>query len=593
MKPLARHLLGWIFLGLSSDLFQVSAGRGFYPSPLIFTAIISPTMSKTQHVPVLIVGGGIVGLSASLFLSQHSIHSLLIERHSGTSIHPRARSVNARTMELYRSLGIDAAIREAGATLAPSMGILAGSSLASVIEPKPRQEGTREIPLTGLFADQSPEKGQRGTQDAIEPVLLRAARERGGEVRFYVECLGTEQDENGVTATLRDRESGETNVVEAKYCIAADGAESPIRKQLRVKTSGQGTLGHMLNILFHADLKALVEKREFSLCVIERPEVRGLLTSINNSDRWVFHLSYNPAKGEKVEDFRPERCVELLRLALGIPELDIGIKSILPWKPSARFAEQLQCGRIFLAGDAAHQMTPYAGQGANTGIADAHNLAWKLAAVLEGHARPKLLETYDMERRPVGKVAVELSAAAADERGNLAVKRSLGAAWGLVRRLFIISGFGYTYTSGAIVEEDTSPLGGITWRAWTLHSLFLSLDGRPGTRAPHVWVQGGKRISTIDLFGKKFVLLAGPDGQLWKDAAKTVASAMGVDIEAYCVGLNGDLVDSKDEFRTAAGISSRGALLVRPDGFVALRERRQPADFEERLEKAIKKALCL
>lgn len=551
-------------------------------------------MAQIRYVPVLIVGGGIVGLSSSLFLSQHSVHSLLVERHAGTSIHPRSRSVNVRTMELYRALGIGAAIREAGATLAPSMGILTGSSLVSVIEPRRRQDGTRKVPLAGSFADQSPEKWQRGTQDAIEPILLAAAREKGGEVRFYVECLNIEQDENGVTATLLDRETGKTNVVKSEYCVAADGAESPIRKWLGVKMTGQGTLGHMLNILFHADLKALVEKREFSLCVIDRPEVHGLLTSINNSDRWVFHLSYDPAKGERVEDFPPEKCVELLLLALGIPELDIEIKSILPWEPSARFVEQLQHGRIFLAGDAAHQMTPYAGQGANSGIADVHNLAWKLAAVLKGQAKPKLLETYDAERKPVAQMAVEVSAAAADDRGNLAVKMSLRTAWSLIQRLIITTGFGYTYRSRAIVEEDTGPLGGITWRAWTLPSLFLSLDGRPGTRAPHVWVvQDGKRISTIDLFGNSFVLLAGPDGQSWKDAAKIVASAIGDHLKAYCIGPNGDLVDGKDEFRTAAGISLKGALLVRPDGFVAWRQRRQSADFKERLEKAMKEVLCL
>ena len=551
-------------------------------------------MAQTQHVPVLIVGGGIVGLSASLFLSQHPIHSLLVERHAGTSIHPRSRSINARTMELYRALGICAAIRDAGATLTPSMGMFTGPSLASVIEPRPRTEGTREPPLAGLFADHSPEKWQRGTQDVIEPILLEAARRKGGEVRFYVECLGMEQDETGVTATLLDRETGKTNVVKAEYCIAADGAGSPIRKWLGVKTGGQGILGHMLNILFHADLKALVEKREFSLCVIDSPGVRGLFTSINNSDRWVFHLSYDPAKGEKVEDFPPERCVELLRLALGISDLEIEVKSILPWAPSAMFVEQLQHDRIFLAGDAAHQMTPYAGQGANSGVAEVHNLAWKLAAVLEGYAKPKLLETYDMERKPVAQVAVEVSAAAADERGNLAVNKSLRTGWSLVQRLLITTGLWYTYRSGAIVQEDTRPLGGITWRAWTMPSLLLSLDGRPGTRAPHAWVvQDGKRISTIDLFGTNFVLLAGSDGQSWKDAAKTVASVTGFDLEAYSVGTNGDLVDAKDKFRIAAGISPRGALLVRPDGFVAWRERWQPADVQERLEKAMKKALCL
>lgn len=562
------------------------------------SSTISPTtMVQAIHVPVLIVGGGIVGLSASLFLSQQGVHSLVVERRSGTSIHPRARSVNSRTMELYRSLGIAAAIRDAGVALAPSKGILSGSSLAAVMEKRPRRPEGGDgggMPLPGLLYAHTPEKGQFGTQDEIEPVLLRAARDKGGDVRFYVECLGVEQDEAGVTAALRDRQSGERYEVKAQYCIAADGAGSPIRRQLGVKTVGQGALGHMLNILFRADLKALVDRREFSLFVVHRPQVHGLLTAINNSDRWVFHLSYDPAKGEKVEDFPPERCIDLLRLVLGIPDLDISITSVLPWEPSATLVEQLQHDRIFLAGDAAHQMTPYGGQGATSGIAEVHNLAWKFAAVLKGHATPQLLETYDEERWPVAKVAVEVSAAAADERGILAVKLSLKSLVVMVRIAFLVSGFAYCYTSRAIVEEDRSPLGGVTWRPWTVPSLVLSLDGRPGKRAPHVWVmQDGKRISTIDVLGRSFVLLTGREGRSWKDAAKRVASARGLDLQVFCVGPEGDLVDVKDQFRVAAGISPTGALLARPDGFVAMRERREPADMQARLDMALKKALCL
>ena len=162
------------------------------------------------HVPVLIIGGGIVGLSASLFLAHHGIHSLLIERHSGTPIHPRARSVNARTMEIYRSIGIDEAVREAGLTLALSFGIYTGASLREVIEPKPRREGPRKVPGMGLFGRISPVIGSWGTQDLIEPVLLAAARERGVDARFYTDCVAVEQDGEGVKAILRERESDNT-----------------------------------------------------------------------------------------------------------------------------------------------------------------------------------------------------------------------------------------------------------------------------------------------------------------------------------------------------------------------------------------------
>ncbi len=353
-------------------------------------------------------------------------------------------------------------------------------------------------------------------------------------------------------------------------------------------------MGHLLNILFHADLKSLVHQREFSLCRIERPEVCGLFTSINNSDRWVFHLLYGPSKGEKASDFPPERCKELLRIALDMPEIQIDIESILPWEASVRIAERLQHRRIFLAGDAAHQTPPWAGQGANSGIADAYNLAWKLAAVLEQHASKALLETYDAERIPVGRAAAEASASGVDERGLLSMKWNLTVAMGWLRRMPLMSGHGYCYTSRAICVEDTSPLGGMTWRPWTLPSLFLSIDGRPGRRAPHVWVDyQGKRISTLDLFRKNFVLLAGEGGAAWLEAAKKVSSILGMAVDAYCLGPEGDLVTSKGEFESAAGISSRGAILVRPDDFVAWRERRQPSDHQAKLEQALRQVLCL
>ncbi|KAH0844457.1 hypothetical protein AYO21_00928 [Fonsecaea monophora] len=551
-------------------------------------------MSSDTNVPVIIIGGGIVGLSASNFLAYHGIHSMVIERHKGTSIHPRARSVNARTMELYRRLGIEDLVHEAGASLSPSGGIYRGTSLKEVIEPKPRSGGLRKFPWTGFLAPLSPVNGTFVTQDMIEPVLLDVAKGHGVDVRFNTECLSVEQDEKSVTAVLKDRQTGVNVTVRGRYLIAADGAESPIRNHLGVATTGRGTMGHLLNILFHADLKYLVQGREFSLCKIERPEVTGLLTSINNDDRWVFHLLYDPSKGEQPSDFPPEKCRELLRLALGVGDVEIDIKSILPWKPSVRVAEQLQQGRIFLAGDAAHQMPPWGGQGANTGIADVHNLAWKLAAILRGHASERLLETYDVERIPVARAAAEFSASMADENGIISTRGRFALLRLIARGFRLLSGHGCYYTSRAICTEDTSPLGGLTWRPWTWPSLLLSIDGRPGTRVPHLWVEHqGKRVSTLDLCGTTFVLFAGGDGTPWVEAARKVSAALSVEIATYVVGPNGDLLCPPGRLESAAGISSCGAILVRPDDFVAWRQRRRVADRRDELARAMKQALCL
>ncbi|KAK6592528.1 2,4-dichlorophenol 6-monooxygenase (FAD binding domain-containing protein) [Botrytis cinerea] len=510
-------------------------------------------MVSEHQIPILIIGGGIVGLSASLFLSQHGIQSLLIERHSGTSIHPRARSVNARTMELFHGLGIDDLVREAGASMKATMGIHKGKSLKEVIEAKKPTDGPRKFPLAGLMDPISPVKGTFVTQDMLEPVLVDVARERGGDLRFYTECVGIHQDSDSVTATLKDRETGAISSVHAEYLIAADGAGSPIRNRLNVPTSGQGTMGYLLNILFHADLKSLVHKREFSICVIERPEIFGAFTSINNDDRWVFHLAYDPSKGKQASEFTPERCIELLRIAIGIPDLEI------------------DHGRIFLAGDAAHQMPPWGGQGANSGITDAHNLAWKLALVLQKQANKRLLETYNAERQPVGKTAAEVSASGSDKRGMISLNLwDPAVIVGFYRRMGLISGHGYIYASDAICAENTSPLGGLTWKPWKLASLFFLIDGRPG--------------------------MTGAKGEPWIEATNSISETLAIDILAYSTGPNGDLITETNIFETTTGISPQGAILVRPDGFIAWRARRQESSVETprvQLELAIRRVLCL
>ncbi len=414
----------------------------------------------------------------------------------------------------------------------------------------------------------SPTSPCRCTQDDLEPLLLDTARARGVEARFFTEAIDAQQDADEVRVTLLDRGTGERRVVRASDLIAADGARSPMRARLGVMQSGTGPLSQQLNVYFRADLASLVRGREFSICVIDQPDLHGLLVSINNSDRWVLHISYSPEQGERPEDFPPARCATLIRQAIGagFEQLAIEILAISPWQSAVRIADRFQHGRIFLAGDAAHIMPPWGGFGANTGIQDAHNLAWKLAAVLGGHAGHDLLATYDLERKPVAHAVGDIAGSMNDDRGFIAQGSMLKAMWSM-RKVMPYLLMGYGYGSPAVILEP-GPRPGPGTR---------DLRGRPGTRAPHVWLtrrDDGSRVSTIDLFTRHFLLLAGSDGRDWMDAAHHVAARLSMPIEAFRIGgatSDAELQDADSKWPRAYGVTSRGAVLVRPDGIVAWR----------------------
>jgi len=311
--------------------------------------------THTVHVPVIIIGGGVTGLSAALFLLQHGVIPVLIERHKTTSIHPRARGFDTRTMELYRELQLSEEIREAGKALSPSWGILTGKSLAAVLEKKkPKEKEGIKFPsqMKGLesLVAQSPETGARCTQDLSEPVLLKAAIARGADIRFYTELLSFSQDEREVTVVIKDRETETLQMIRADYMIAADGAGSRIREALQVSTTGKGALGDLLNIYFEADLADFVRGREFSLLRIDEPGIKGFLSAINNSDRWTFHLYDDPDKGERVEDFTEARLIPILQQVIGLPGLNIRIISILPWQPTVKVVTECSAAGFFWPG---------------------------------------------------------------------------------------------------------------------------------------------------------------------------------------------------------------------------------------------------
>ncbi|MBH5135224.1 FAD-dependent monooxygenase, partial [Streptomyces sp. HB-N217] len=360
----------------------------------------APGAGRTHRVPVLVVGGSLVGLSMSVFLGRLGVRHTLVERHAGTSIHPRGRGNNVRTMEIFRVAGTEPDIRRAAATLADNHGILqtptlvgdAGEWLFKQIDPG-----------NGL-ARFSPSSWCLCSQNDLEPELLTHAVNLGGDLRFGTELLSFETDADGVTAIVKSRETGEHTTIRADYLVAADGPRSPVREQLGIGQSGPGDLFHNVSITFRSRrLADVVGDRRFIVCYLTDENADGALLPVDNRENWVFHAPWHPEQGETVEDFTDERCAAHIRRAIGDPDLDVEITGKAPWHAAQRVARSYRSGRVLLAGDSAHEMSPTGAFGSNTGIQDAHNLAWKLAAVLEGWAGEPLLDTYDAERRPVAE----------------------------------------------------------------------------------------------------------------------------------------------------------------------------------------------
>jgi 2-polyprenyl-6-methoxyphenol hydroxylase-like FAD-dependent oxidoreductase len=527
----------------------------------------------TDEAPVLIAGGGLVGLSAAAFLAKQGIRSLTIERLDASSPLPRAAFFHMRTLEMFRYLGIEDAVRTQsakefvpeGAIIA--METLAGRKLAAIIPNL--NEGVEPLsPCRRLFLN----------QPTLEPILRDCARTAGAGIVQGTEILDVRQDAGGVTLTIRKTNEERSHEVRGDYLIAADGAHSRVRSALGIDYEGRGAFSNSLTIYFTANLFPYIGNNAWSLIYVNNPTLHGFFR-LNRAATAGFlgvNVVGDPAADpdaamNAAADLSESRLIELVRAGVGQRDLPVRIDGYSRWRATASVARTLRHGRVFIAGDAAHLMPPNGGFGGNTGIHDAHNLAWKLAFVMQGHAGAELLDTYATERRPVAVFTVE-------QAFSRYVTRT--APW-LAARV----------QPEPVVDDLRIELGYLYNSSLGVHADPRTTCGVAGSRAPHLWLErSGERVSTLDL-PRGYVVLAGEAGRAWVDAAQEVRRGLGsLPLESYCIGT--DLSDPEQRFPQAYGISNSGASLVRPDGYVAWKSVGGVAEPVPALRAALNASLC-
>ena len=556
----------------------------------------------SENTPVLIVGGGPVGLATAIVLGRHGVNSIVCEKHSGVNPHPRAHVVNTRSMELFRSWGIAEAVKGEAIDPMAMLNFVWKSSLAGEELGRVSMLDLPEADiLRRMFA--SPEGAQSCAQDRVERFLIDAVLAQGMcDLRMNTEVVGVEPRPDGVSVSLESE--GATAVVEADYVVAADGALSSVRSQLGIKMMGMPPIGEQINVYFHADLSPFEGDSSALLYWVVNSETRGVFIAMDGKERWTFNIEYNPAV-ESIEDYTPERCLDVLRSAIGA-EVDPRIISVGSWTMTSELARSYSAGRVFLAGDAAHRFPPTGGLGMNTGLADADNLAWKLAAVIKEWAPAGLLDSYQAERKPVAQTNAqhsvtnaitmagtgigptgaeiagrlesddEATARAERERLTTEIAKQLPHFDALNLEL------GYRYERSPIITSDGTP----TYLPADSARDF-DPDAQPGARLPHVELDNeGSVVSSLDLVGPYFLVLAGPQGQAWAEAAAAIE-----DVPMRSVLIGETVTDPNGVFAAGMGIEASGCLLVRPDGHVAFRSARTSGAETAEIARAVARSI--
>ncbi len=575
--------------------------------------------TRALDTDVLIVGSGPTGSTLALALATYGVRAHIVSRANWLADSPRAHITNQRTMEVFRDLGIGAEIAREASPWDVMGDTLFTTSLAGEELVRLRTWGTGDA-RRGDYLQASPCGMADIIQPKLEPILFKNAAARGATFAFNTEYVSHEQTEEGVAVQLRERATGREYTMQASYLFGADGARSAIVEALGLPIEGHMARAGTVYTVFNADLARYVSHRPSILNWIVTPHATfgeigmGLLRAVRPWTQWIAGWGFDIRKGDP--DLSDSTIREGIVTMIGDPGVDVEIVRTSVWYVNQAYATEYARGRVLCGGDAVHRHPPSSGLGMNTCVQDAFNLAWKLAFVLKGFAGIKLLDSYSLERAPIGRqivlranqsrldyaplnacfrvpeapnpVAAGIARLKSPGPDGAAARRALEHALDLKNTEFNAHGveLNQRYCSGAIVP-DVDGMPEVFARD---KELYVQATTRPGAKIPHAWLidESGIRISTLDLVGRgKLSLVTGLSGQSWAEAAQALDLPF-----LRCVVIGSRAAqDVYCDWQRIREMDEAGALLVRPDGYIAWRMS-APVHDAAQAERLLKTALA-